>query len=242
MPGWLINIVSQFPIVVIVGGVAWYAYREVKRANADARTHARQVHDAAVAKVESVYERIDSLEGGIRPSACRARGRVGGIVRCETSRLGSGTRPVRRGAGTGPAGGIQAVGTARTRAERTGAGVRRVRAGSHGGASEIPGDAAHAVAGRAGRLGRAGAPRRRRVEGAGRPAPARRDRGARRCRGRLRFTAPRGRSTARPVPAAAMPTASPATPARRPPPAATRGASASTALPPRRDRARRAAA
>ncbi|AWM39218.1 hypothetical protein GobsT_24890 [Gemmata obscuriglobus] len=30
MPDWLIQVVIQYPIVVIVGFVAWYAHRELK--------------------------------------------------------------------------------------------------------------------------------------------------------------------------------------------------------------------
>ena len=58
MPDWLIQVIIQYPIVVIVGLVAWYAHRELKRANAEVRDHERQVHTEAVANIKSTYERI----------------------------------------------------------------------------------------------------------------------------------------------------------------------------------------
>jgi hypothetical protein len=58
MPDWLIQVIIQYPIVVIVGLVAWYAHRELKRTNADAQAHERQLHTDAVAHTKSTYERI----------------------------------------------------------------------------------------------------------------------------------------------------------------------------------------
>ena len=39
MPDWLVQVIIQYPIVAIVGFVAWYAHRELKRENTDTRAH-----------------------------------------------------------------------------------------------------------------------------------------------------------------------------------------------------------
>ncbi|HYH64179.1 MAG TPA: hypothetical protein VD866_05730 [Urbifossiella sp.] len=44
MPDWLVNVLIQYPIVVVIGFVAWYAYTKVERAY-DARvTRDEQYH------------------------------------------------------------------------------------------------------------------------------------------------------------------------------------------------------
>lgn len=58
MPEWFINVVSQFPIVAIAGFIAWYAYREIKKANADGGAHERQAHTDALASQKAPYERL----------------------------------------------------------------------------------------------------------------------------------------------------------------------------------------
>ncbi len=35
MPDWLIQILTQFPIVVVIGFVGWYCYRKIERAGTD---------------------------------------------------------------------------------------------------------------------------------------------------------------------------------------------------------------
>ena len=58
MPDWLIQVIIQYPIVVIVGLVAWYANREVRRTNADTRAYERQVHVDAIATAKNAYEHL----------------------------------------------------------------------------------------------------------------------------------------------------------------------------------------
>jgi signal transduction histidine kinase len=44
--------------VVIVGVVAWYAYRKIERTNVEARGHERQVHADALQNMRQAYERV----------------------------------------------------------------------------------------------------------------------------------------------------------------------------------------
>lgn len=70
MPLWLIQVLVQFPIVVVIGFVAWYAYQEVRRANqkllkqeADRRTEVvRQAQEAHQAILADRDRQIQQLE------------------------------------------------------------------------------------------------------------------------------------------------------------------------------------
>jgi type II secretory pathway component PulJ len=57
VPEWLIQVVVQFPIVAVIGFVAWYAYREVKRNNADSRAQERGAHADEITRLTAAYER-----------------------------------------------------------------------------------------------------------------------------------------------------------------------------------------
>lgn len=62
MPEWLIQVIIQYPIVVIVGLIAWYAHREIKRTNADARTHERQKHADVVEAMRRAAEKLTAAQ------------------------------------------------------------------------------------------------------------------------------------------------------------------------------------
>lgn len=48
MPEWLVQILIQYPIVVVIGFVAWYAYGELKAAHASRLKREEENHAAAV--------------------------------------------------------------------------------------------------------------------------------------------------------------------------------------------------
>jgi hypothetical protein len=45
MPEWLTNILPQFPVLVLVGWVAWYAYQKIEKANENHTRRERELHD-----------------------------------------------------------------------------------------------------------------------------------------------------------------------------------------------------
>ena len=69
MPDWLVNILSQFPIVVVVGLVAWFAYKEVRarhageveRLEASNRSQLETVREAMKQLLEAKNEEIARL-------------------------------------------------------------------------------------------------------------------------------------------------------------------------------------
>ena len=58
MPEWLSNVMVQYPIVAILGRVAWYSYRKIERTNAEDRNHDRATHAAALDLIKTNYERM----------------------------------------------------------------------------------------------------------------------------------------------------------------------------------------
>ena len=54
MPDWLISVVVQYPIVVVVGFVAWYAHRKVERTMEDRIRREETLHTTTFEKVEKL--------------------------------------------------------------------------------------------------------------------------------------------------------------------------------------------
>lgn len=52
MPDWVISAIIQYPIVVVIGYVAWYAYRELKTNTEGFREHERKQHADMIQKIE----------------------------------------------------------------------------------------------------------------------------------------------------------------------------------------------
>lgn len=73
MPQWLIDVLVQFPIVIVIGFVAWYAYREVRRTHvdqlkqeSDRRAEAvQQLQGAHRAELADKDKQIERLEGAL---------------------------------------------------------------------------------------------------------------------------------------------------------------------------------
>ena len=67
MPDWLISAVIQYPIVVVIGFVAWYAYRELKRNTKEFRDYERNQHAEKIQKLEAANKlRIESKNEEIK--------------------------------------------------------------------------------------------------------------------------------------------------------------------------------
>ncbi|MBY0512771.1 MAG: hypothetical protein K2P78_02550 [Gemmataceae bacterium] len=62
MPDWFINILTQFPIVAVLGFVAWYAYREVRVRDEEQRRNDRERHAAEVANLKEAHEQLVSAK------------------------------------------------------------------------------------------------------------------------------------------------------------------------------------
>lgn len=58
MPDWLINNLTQFPIVVAIGFVAWYAYGQMKETTGDRQRSEERMFNAHLAKTEDLYQRL----------------------------------------------------------------------------------------------------------------------------------------------------------------------------------------
>jgi hypothetical protein len=52
VPEWLINVLVQFPIVVVIGFVAWYAYGQIRTNNADHLRRLEVLHQAQIAALK----------------------------------------------------------------------------------------------------------------------------------------------------------------------------------------------
>ncbi|MGL6095093.1 MAG: hypothetical protein ACRC7O_04735 [Fimbriiglobus sp.] len=55
MPDWLINILIQYPIVVVIGFVAWYAYKQVREANVERGADSQKVYERALAEAKTAH-------------------------------------------------------------------------------------------------------------------------------------------------------------------------------------------
>ena len=58
MPDWLKSILIQYPIVVVIGYVAWYSYRQVKQVNKERVQEARQGHEKEIANLKESHEKL----------------------------------------------------------------------------------------------------------------------------------------------------------------------------------------
>ncbi len=56
-PDWLISILLQFPVVVIVGFVAWYAYRKIERAYENQSKLEREFREKAIVDLKETHEK-----------------------------------------------------------------------------------------------------------------------------------------------------------------------------------------
>ena len=52
MPLWLIQVLIQFPIVVVIGFVAWYAYGEIRRTSDLTLTYEREHREREIARLD----------------------------------------------------------------------------------------------------------------------------------------------------------------------------------------------
>jgi hypothetical protein len=70
MPDWLVEILKQFPIVVVIGFVGWYCYRKVERAadhfleredrtRAEAATQVAEANRELIASKDDLIRRLD---------------------------------------------------------------------------------------------------------------------------------------------------------------------------------------
>ncbi|HEY3787492.1 MAG TPA: hypothetical protein VGL71_01500 [Urbifossiella sp.] len=60
MPDWFIQILIQYPIVAIVGFVAWYASRKLERAN-DARiSREQEIHATSIAELKAGQKEVEA--------------------------------------------------------------------------------------------------------------------------------------------------------------------------------------
>lgn len=70
MPQWLIDILIQYPIVAVVGLVAWYAYWQVKSAFDESQDRSDKLQALLVtAKDEEIKRLRDDLTAEIRKLA-----------------------------------------------------------------------------------------------------------------------------------------------------------------------------
>ena len=58
MPDWLVDALVQYPIVLVVGLVAWYAHREMKKQAAEHRRAEKGTRDALVEKLEAANKKL----------------------------------------------------------------------------------------------------------------------------------------------------------------------------------------
>ncbi|HEV3385964.1 MAG TPA: hypothetical protein VG097_14190 [Gemmata sp.] len=58
MPDWLISVLIQYPIVVVIGFVAWYSYREVRQNNTEHNREVRQKHEKEIENLKEAHERL----------------------------------------------------------------------------------------------------------------------------------------------------------------------------------------
>lgn len=50
MPDWLVQILIQYPIVVVIGFIAWYSYRELKEAHIGRLKREEETHADSIAR------------------------------------------------------------------------------------------------------------------------------------------------------------------------------------------------
>lgn len=58
MPPWLVQILIQYPIVVVIGYVAWYSYTELKATTAEHRNRERELHSDALARLTAAHSQL----------------------------------------------------------------------------------------------------------------------------------------------------------------------------------------
>ena len=56
MPDWLIQVVIQYPIVVIVGFVAWYAHKKIERVMEARVKREETLHTSTIEKLERAHK------------------------------------------------------------------------------------------------------------------------------------------------------------------------------------------
>lgn len=72
MPLWLIQVLTQFPIVVVIGFVGWYCYRKMERhanrflaredaTRAKADTEVRVAHQSLIDAKNAEIERLETM-------------------------------------------------------------------------------------------------------------------------------------------------------------------------------------
>ncbi len=62
MPDWLVQVVVQYPIVVVVGLVAWFANRRIEDTYARSQAREDRVHADAVETMRKTYERAADMQ------------------------------------------------------------------------------------------------------------------------------------------------------------------------------------
>lgn len=89
MPDWLAQVLLQYPIVVVVGLVAWYAYREIKAEAAEHKQYVRELH--ASAKADQAAANREAV-AAMRAEADRTRTEVLGELKTLTKKVDALTR------------------------------------------------------------------------------------------------------------------------------------------------------
>jgi hypothetical protein len=56
MPDWLVQMLIQYPIVVVIGFVAWYAYGEIKEVYRSRIQREEQLHAAGIAELKAAHQ------------------------------------------------------------------------------------------------------------------------------------------------------------------------------------------
>jgi hypothetical protein len=80
MPDWLVQVIIQYPIVVIVGFVAWYSYRELKR-------QTRQFQERESMSRAQAEARFDKLQKELIKSKDKMADRFEALLRTEVKHL-----------------------------------------------------------------------------------------------------------------------------------------------------------
>ena len=62
MPDWLMQVLIQYPIVVVIGFVAWYAYKELKETQLGRLRREEENHAKAVSDQKEFSQRLDTAK------------------------------------------------------------------------------------------------------------------------------------------------------------------------------------
>jgi predicted nucleic acid-binding protein len=93
MPDWLVQVLIQYPIVVIVGLVAWYAYQKIERVMEARVKREETLHTTTIAKREEAHKegiaRVKNEIGDLKAEMREEFKRLGKKIDDLNRRLGS---------------------------------------------------------------------------------------------------------------------------------------------------------